>query len=556
MRKKLSHFGRQYAISTWVIILFVAVILPINLFLIFVTSQYMRSLEELAVNTGNGIMAIYAENLDNEMNTLENYLFYLEERETDFTTASVTDTPGLGRLAYYNVFSRMQENLTINGAKGLYFIARSGERMLASGISTTELAEYRKDAADFAEEGVKKANTGQWNIQSVNGQKFLTLEKTEGILYYGAMIPIEPFIEQIAENLDMGQERLDITVEPQKAGEKEMVISVKLTHVSLYLEMLIERKVISGNLPLLLKFEYAIAFLCLLVIPLLYWLFHKTLIRPMEELEHSLFHMEEFGDFTDYRISTVFYTKELSHVKTAVNGFVDQIQSLRIASYERELEKQRIQMENIMLQVRPHFILNLFHLIYSMAEIRNFEGIQKASMYLSKYFRELLGGMELHTLSAELEVVKGYEGILQMQYPNCFTVGYDIDENALLIEIPVLMIHGFLENVAKYAIRIGNHTEVKVMARMDGRCLEITVVDNGCGIPKKILEEIEVGQAVEKRDGRHIGLSNLKERLRMLYGEKAYMKVTSEENQGTMVRVVLPEKRREDEECHEIVTGG
>ena len=114
MRKRLLNFGRQYTISTWVITLFVAVIFPINLFLILVTTQYMHSLKDVAVGSGENIIAVYAGNLNNEMSILRNYLFYLEEKEEDFIVASTVDTPGMGRLAYYRIFNLMRDNLTIN----------------------------------------------------------------------------------------------------------------------------------------------------------------------------------------------------------------------------------------------------------------------------------------------------------------------------------------------------------------------------------------------------------------------------------------------------------
>lgn len=226
---------------------------------------------------------------------------------------------------------------------------------------------------------------------------------------------------------------------------------------------------------------------------------------------------------------------------------MNQIQHLKIEAYEKELEKQRIREDNIILQVHPHFLLNLYHLIYSMAEIKNYEGIQKVSLYMSRYFRELFLDSETHLLLAELELVRNYLNVLEIQYPDRFSVSMDVEQETEDIQVPILMIHGFLENTAKYAIRMNSFTEIGISARMYDGYVEIIVSDDGPGISEDILLQINAGEAIERKDGRHIGLSNLRERLKLRYGDKAYMKAYSEDNMGTTIVVRIPWEEKHNE---------
>ena len=130
-------------------------------------------------------------------------------------------------------------------------------------------------------------------------------------------------------------------------------------------------------------------------------------------------------------------------------------------------------------------------------------------------------------------------------------MNYVVEEEALAIQIPVLMLHSFMENIAKYAIRMEEHTSITVSAAVKEGMLYMTVADDGPGIRQDILQEINEGRAVEKQDGRHIGLSNLKQRLKLLYGADATMQVMSYPDKGTVVEVRVPEDVPEGEDGDE-----
>ena len=547
MRKLLIKLGTKLNISNWVILLFLAVILPLNLFLIIVTNHYMTSLEREVMNGAESVMEIHLRDLNNEISIMENYLFSLDSSDTDFITASVDQNGSRGRLAYFNLHRKFREHLTFNRLSGLYFIRREGELELSASTYGVGLRNYWEGALSYAAEKSEGANVGRWHIVEVGDESFLTMDQTQGILYYGAMIPIDLFLSDVEGDLNLSHLSLLLEAEPRQENRGESVVSVPFPYAGLYLNLVMDTRSITGSLPVYRRLEYFVAFILLLVIPLLYFLLNRLLMRPMRDLGYYLSRVEGNEDVTDLRITRQYYTKELNHVGAAFNSFMDQIQHLKIEAYERELEKQRIREENIMLQVHPHFLLNLFHMIYSMAEIKNVDGIQKVALYMSRYFRELFLDSDTHLLLAELELVRNYINVLELQYPDRFTVNFDVEPETEDVQVPILMVHGFLENIAKYAIRMDSYTEIDITARQYKDYVEIIVSDDGPGIPEEMLQEINAGKAVEKKDGRHIGLSNLRERLKLQYGERAYMRVYSEDNMGTSIVVRIPLEGEEHE---------
>lgn len=257
--------------------------------------------------------------------------------------------------------------------------------------------------------------------------------------------------------------------------------------------------------------------------------------------------MDEGDDFFLVSLHSVYRDFSNNLAVNSISGFYylmaeesQQITHLKIESYERELEKSKILMRNIQLQVRPHFMLNLFHLIYSMAQIQNYKGIQEMTLYLSKYFRKLFSKGDVHTLAEECELVSGYFKVLYTQYPDCFGFTQELDESVKEVKIPTFLLHSIMENVGKYAVSVGNYIDITLRSYPQGGMVVLEVVDDGPGIPPDILEQIQRQVPVEKKDGRHIGIWNARKRLKLLCGEEAELLVESRFSEGTKYTVLLP----------------
>lgn len=79
--------------------------------------------------------------------------------------------------------------------------------------------------------------------------------------------------------------------------------------------------------------------------------------------------------------------------------------------------------------------------------------------------------------------------------------------------------------------------KITISARQFGEFLELTVCDNGCGMNEGVLEHI-LEQNPSSRSG--IGLKNVHQRIQLTYGQEYGIKVESELDEGTAVRVLLP----------------
>ena len=79
----------------------------------------------------------------------------------------------------------------------------------------------------------------------------------------------------------------------------------------------------------------------------------------------------------DVRLPERENVSQIGQLYQTFNHMADQIQILRIDVYEKELERQRARSRFLQVQIQPHFYTNILNLIHGMAQIQDFEEIQK-----------------------------------------------------------------------------------------------------------------------------------------------------------------------------------
>ncbi|WP_411655261.1 sensor histidine kinase [Anaeromassilibacillus sp. SJQ-1] len=135
--------------------------------------------------------------------------------------------------------------------------------------------------------------------------------------------------------------------------------------------------------------------------------------KPMEQLVQTM-NAIKCGDL-DAKMETDYRVVEFKQLSDTFNGMMEEIKSLKIAVYEKELELQKAQLQYLQIQIRPHFFLNCLKNLYALAQERRFEQIQQMILALSDYLRYLFSdNMTLVPLRDELQSVRRYLLLQQM----------------------------------------------------------------------------------------------------------------------------------------------
>jgi len=206
--------------------------------------------------------------------------------------------------------------------------------------------------------------------------------------------------------------------------------------------------------------------------------------------------------------------------------------------YERKLELQQLSLNEARLaalsrQINPHFLFNTLNSVASLIR-QDPEEARQVIYKLSKILRRLLRQQEnLTPLREELSFIDAYLAIEMVRFGEKLRFVRDIDPATLDLLVPSMLLQPLVENSIRHGLssKIDGGT-IHVRSRLlDGR-LQILVEDDGVGIPEKKLAGLfEQG----------IGVSNVNERLKVLFGDDYKMWIDSRPGEGTSTGIEIPE---------------
>jgi two-component system sensor histidine kinase YesM len=199
-------------------------------------------------------------------------------------------------------------------------------------------------------------------------------------------------------------------------------------------------------------------------------------------------------------------------------------------------EKRKLEMQMLQQQLNPHFLLNTLSTIRYMADRDSQHRLSSLVLSLSFLLRQQLYREEQYwTLSEEKEYLEKYSEIQRARFGENIRVHIEVGTNTSELPILKMLIQPLLENSFEHAFpgRSGGHIDIYFMRMADN--LEIKVRDNGIGINNN-----EENPRIKSR--KSIGLKNVRERIRLHYGDDAGFFVTSHPELGTELTLILPIK--------------
>ncbi|RDY66412.1 sensor histidine kinase [Lysobacter soli] len=194
---------------------------------------------------------------------------------------------------------------------------------------------------------------------------------------------------------------------------------------------------------------------------------------------------------------------------------------------EKELTVARLNL--LHAQVEPHFLYNT---LASAQLLTRSDPARADEMlgHLIQYLRRSLPSTdnEMSTLSAELERALAYLEILKIRMGSRLAVQVDVPESLRNTPLPPMVLQTLVENAIKHGLepRTGGGT-VWIRARRVDDVVAVTVADDGEGFNTK-------------NSGTGIGLKNVRERLRLLYGASAALSVVANFPSGVAATISVP----------------
>ena len=179
-------------------------------------------------------------------------------------------------------------------------------------------------------------------------------------------------------------------------------------------------------------------------------------------------------------------------------------------------------------QINPHFLFNVLNTMTSLIRT-NPEKAREVTIDLSNYLRyNLDNNVKSVELIKELNQINTYIKIEKVRFGDKLNIIYDVDESLYNFQIPSLIIQPLVENSIKHGIlKKRDNGCVKIIIKKIGKDIEVIIEDDGIGIEQTIIDNLD------KQIKENIGLKNVHQRLKLLYGEGLNIKKLE---QGTRIK--------------------
>lgn len=269
----------------------------------------------------------------------------------------------------------------------------------------------------------------------------------------------------------------------------------------------------------------------------------ENIIRPVERLSKQMEHM----DYKNLHAEEIVRTgDEIQTLYECYGKMLEEIQRSIEESMEHEKQKKDMEFDIMLSQINPHYLYNVLNTVVYLATAEKNENIIKIVNSLIYTLQETLkiGDHNIDTtIQKELELTECYLNIQEYRYPDRFQVQIRCDDKLKSCVVPKTIIQPIVENAIFHGILPDEQKgiiDICITRWKDVLCIEIT--DDGIGIAEERLELFERGEAIiyESNGRKHIGISNVRDRIRYLYGEPYGMWISRIEPQGTRVTLHLP----------------
>lgn len=275
--------------------------------------------------------------------------------------------------------------------------------------------------------------------------------------------------------------------------------------------------------------------------------FSKRLTQPIRSMMDQMSQIES-GNFK-VRLTDA-SNDEIGVLSRRFNQMSQELEDYINKSYVAQLRQNEAEMTALKSQIYPHFLYNTLEII-RMEALEIEEGDRRVSRMieaLSKQIHYMIGPMQdMVPLKTEADMVEKYVYLLNCRTAGKVQLSIDLDGMSGLM-VPKLILQPIVENAYVHGIKpmAGTGNIMIDVEKGEGEFV-ISLLDNGVGMDEEALRHLqrfldsdEIGIKNEY-NWQSIGLKNVHDRIRYLYGEEYGLEITSTPGIGTMVRILMPD---------------
>ena len=351
-----------------------------------------------------------------------------------------------------------------------------------------------------------------------------------------------------SEREGIGQ-NLAALLQEQGADENNMMVTARVPSCDLRVVMVLDTRTAFAQIRGLQRMMYVILLVSVLVILFGSVYFSHRLVNPIHEMIRQMGAIEH-GNF-DIQLE-VQSEDEIGVLSRRFNQMSQQLKLYINQSYLAKIKQTEAELTALRSQIYPHFLYNTLEIIRMTAQEEGNAAVPEMIEALSEPIHYLIGPVQdMVPLEKELDIVSKYVYLLNCRVRQKIQLSMTTPPQKGLT-VPRLILQPIVENAYVHGIKGRANGSILIETELTGELLEISVMDNGAGMNGETLQrlrELLEGDAPgirNQNDWQSIGLKNVHDRLRFLFGEEYGADITSTPGVGTMVRLTMPCRREEN----------
>ncbi|MGC6178081.1 sensor histidine kinase [Lacrimispora sp. 38-1] len=569
--KRNGKRGRRVSLKNLIPGLFLGIMIPLAMILVIYSSYIARSVEVTSSQSSRSQLEIFKSHLESTMKATERVMSGMVSGNAQFQSFSIELMLNEMYNRSYNIQEILKSNLTAN--QNLYTMAvyspvnswYTGEYNAYYEITATQRIQAQKNLETEIKRLINQGDfdLSKWFFHSIGGRDYLLRGMNYRTVYCIAVIDLERLNTiavsdyrmngtlifgdgetMIYPDLELGLSPDEIEIAGDSylitgTSKKYLVVSDQAGYITL-----IYARPYDGILNEMNLFHVIViicAVMAVVSVPFVsIWLW-ELVVNPISHLTKTIEAIRN-GDLSAH-VDT-YAVEEFCQVNDMFNQMIDEISELKIASYEKELEKQNTEYQLLQSQIRPHFYLNCLKNIYGMAESGKNKEIQQTILHLSSYLRYIFTiTKDCVPLQKELEVCKNYTDLFSLNQHQ--SIEFSITYDAVLTNIPIppVSLLTFIENSIHYGFVSGQKLKLVLkisrIVTAERVLIHITVADNGPGFEQSVINSIDKEEImVDGKGKKHVGIYNVLKRFRLRYGDDFAAAFRNRE--GALVELFFP----------------
>lgn len=343
---------------------------------------------------------------------------------------------------------------------------------------------------------------------------------------------------KLGKNLRVAEKEEKLRCDAMENGKEVIVLQKYLPYYNYTMYGVIDSRNALGrlyNIPMLWGVCAAIAMGVIIAT----YFFVKQTTKPLSVLVNKMANARNEKYDGQIEVTGSYEIQELTSTYNAMledlNRYIEELMNV-------QKEKRKAEISALQMQINPHYVYNTLASIKWLIYQGEIEKSTKAIDAFISLLRSTIGNTdEYTTVEKEIENLKNYVFINNTRYGDKVQVEYFVNFGCEECQIPKMILQPFVENAFFHAFPCERKGKITILVRKLDDNLQIQIIDDGVGIDQKRLKEISEGNTkTEHFTG--IGVNNVDDRLKLLYGSQYGILIQSEENKGTRITVCIPVK--------------